>query len=219
MFIRIRRNPSVDELQLTLFHEALHLMSWIINTHGAPRISAPNTRAMRALTLSMFPSQIATIRLWLDQLAGSVNGRRSAAGQSRLTTSGITAVAEFLLEEVQVRAETEVFRLALAAQQARATRGPVVIQGTAQNTEVNRSMVDRYIFDFSRRFLPGDRTGLTANDRQTIDTITQILEGLFQFQVRRRFSLTAHTISIPRTPFQYAPPPLTPPPFRPLPVP
>jgi len=195
----------------------MHLMSWLINRPGGAQTQGAHSPAARALELSRFGTQITSIRNALDQLAQSVNARRPS-GQT-ITGAMLDRTAPWLMEEIQVRAETEVFRLALSVQQARASGGPSVIIGTGENTEVNSAMVDRYLFDFSRAFLPSDRASLTSLDRDVLRLLSEILEGFFQGQVRRQFSLAAFTTSVPKAPFVYTPPPLQPPQFRPLPLP
>ena len=145
---------------------------------------------------------------------------RRASG-TQVGTADIDRMARWLLEEVNVRIETEVFRLAASTQQAITSRGPSIIIGTGSNWSINRGMVDKYVFDFSHVFLPTDRASLTATDQQTLATLMQILEGIFQSRVRRRFNPSPYLMGhgIPRAPLQWTPPPLTPPTFLPLPVP
>jgi hypothetical protein len=217
IFVRIRKNPGAEELALTMYHESMHMMSWLINRPGGAATPGAHSAVGRALDRSRFSTQITSIRNALDQLAQSVNSRRPP-GQA-ITPAMLDRTAPWLMEEVQVRAETEVFRLALGVQQARASRGPSVIIGTGENSEVNPAMVDRYLFDFSHAFLPGDRADLSPQDREGLRILSEILEGFFQGQVRRQFSLSAYTTTIPRAPFEYTPPPLQPPTMRPLPLP
>jgi hypothetical protein len=130
-------------------------------------------------------------------------------------------MARWLLEEVNVRIETEVFRLAASTQQVLASRGPAIIIGTGTNWRINRDMVDKYVFDFSHVFLPADRATLTTMDQETLASMMQILEAIFQSRVRRRFNPSPYLVGrgIPRAQVQWIPPPLTPPTFPPLPVP
>jgi hypothetical protein len=159
------------------------------------------------------------VRLWLDTLSQSVNARRSAGAQ--ITAANLDQMSRWLVEEINVRVETEVFRLAEETQRLMATRGPLVYVQPGPNWQINTAMVDRYVFDFSQVFLPTDRAGLTATDRQTLSTLLQILEGIYQNRVRRRFSQAPYLPGrgMPRAPFTWTPPPLTPPPLRPLPLP
>jgi hypothetical protein len=175
--------------------------------------------AAGTLDLSRARSQIHTVRNWLDALAQSVNSRRGSGAQ--ISAADLDRMAEWLVEEINVRIETEVFRLASSTQQALSTRGPSVIMGTGSNWEINTRMVDRYVFDFSHVFLPSDRASLTAEDRRTLATLRQILEGMYQARVRRRFSPSPYLAGrgIPRAQVPWSPPPLMPPPMRPLPAP
>jgi len=216
--IRVRKNPTAEELALTMYHESMHLMSWLINKPGGAQSQGVRSPEARALDLSRFRTQIASIRNALEQLAQSVNSKR-APGQT-VTGPMLDRMAPWLMEEIQVRAETEVLRLALSVQQARASRASVIIGTTSgQSSEVSPSMIDHYVFDFSHAFSPGDRVGLTAQDKDVLRVLTGILEGFYQLQVRRQFSLTAFTTSVERSAFVYTPPPLQPPQFRPLPLP
>lgn len=228
IFLRVRNNADEAAIQLTLYHESMHLLRWANNlatatpaaSHGrAPATAgpAPTSATARALAHGSAPALANTVGLWLGQLKDSVNTRRAAGDQ--LTDADVHSVTDWLIEEVQVRAETEIFRLASSAQAARASHGPSVIVDTAQNIDVNQAMVDRYLFEFSGHFRTADRASLTPDDRQTIGTLASILDGFFQHQVRRRISVTAYTQRVPRAPIDYTPPPLVPPTFRPLPLP
>jgi Domain of unknown function (DUF4157) len=216
IIVRILSNPTADELTKTLFHEALHLMSDIINELGAAsRLGAQDRLALRGLTLRIFRPTVNATRNQLDLLAKSVNTRRKAAGQSPITSAGLDKMAPWLVEEVLVRAETEVFRLYSVAQQMRAARGPTVAVATisqgGQSIDVNLAMVQQYVFQFSGQFQPGDQSSLSNDDKQILATLSQMLDSLFQSQVKRRFSWVLWTMSTPRAQPQFAPPPLTPP--------
>jgi len=214
--IFIRPNVTSDDLAETLYHEALHMVSWLIN-RPKPALSLRSggrsgpAAAVASLDLARLSRQIDTVRIWLDTLAQSVNRRRAASAQ--IGASALDAMARWLVEEVEVRAETEVFRLAQSTQQAVTARGPAIIIGTGTNWQVNSTMVDRYVFDFSGTFAPTDRAGLTADDQKTLNTLMQILEGIFQNRVRRRFSPSPYLVGrgIPRAQVQWQPPPLAPP--------
>ncbi|MFS8086527.1 MAG: DUF4157 domain-containing protein, partial [Acidobacteriota bacterium] len=220
----IRKNPTIEDLMETLYHESMHLASWLINRPtsalGVRAVgrSGP-TGAAATLDLARSQTQIASVRLWLDTLSQSVNARRSPGAQ--ITAADLDRMASWLVEEINVRVETEVFRLAEETQRLMATRGPLVYIQPGPNWQINTSMVDRYVFDFSHVFLPTDRAALTASDQQTLATLLQILEGIYQSRVRRRFSQTPYLMGrgLPRAPFTWTPPPLTPPALRPLPLP
>jgi Domain of unknown function (DUF4157) len=215
IIVRIQSNPTADELTKTLFHEGLHLMSEIVNELGAPRLGAQDRLALRGITLRVFQPLVNSTRNQLDVLAKSVNARRKAAGQSEITSAGLDKMAPWLVEEVLVRAETEVFRLYATAQQTRAARGPsVVIQSITsggQSIDVNLAMVNQYVFQFSNQFQKSDESSLSQADKQLLLALSQMLDQLFQGQVKRRFSWVLWSISVPRARFQLPPTPLTPP--------
>ena len=220
----IRKNATIEELMETLYHESMHLASWLINRPtSALGVRAAGhfgpTGAAATLDLARSQAQISSVRLWLDTLSQSVNSRRSTGAQ--ITAANLDQMSRWLVEEINVRVETEVFRLAEETQRLMATRGPLVIVQPGPNWQINTAMVDRYVFDFSQVFLPTDRAGLTVTDRQTLATLLQILEGIYQNRVRRRFSQAPYLTGrgIPRAPFTWTPPPLTPPTLRPLPLP
>ncbi len=210
----IRNNADQETLRNTLFHEALHMMGWIISGQGASRLAGEDPHAVRALTMSRYTVQIAGIRRWLERLADGVNPRRSAAGQAPVTAPQLDEMARWLMDESQVRAETLVFRLFLAAQAAQAAgrrRGPQVTILPSESDAVNDTVVDHYVFDHSTVFTPGDRSGLTADDREILRSLRETLQGFVSLQVRRRFSWTAYgPRGIPRQQVQWQPPPLTP---------
>jgi hypothetical protein len=220
----IQRNTTAEELAQTLYHESMHMASWLINRPtsalGVRAIgrSGP-TGAAATLDLARSQTQISSVRLWLETLSQGVNTRRSSGSQ--ITAANLDQMASWLVEEINVRVETEVFRLTEETQRLMSTRGPLVYIQPGPNWQINSAMVDRYVFDFSQVFLATDRTGLTAIDQQSLATLMQILEGVFQSRVHRRFSQTPYLMGrrIPRAPVTWTPPPLTPPTFAPLPLP
>lgn len=222
--IFIRKNATAEELMETLYHEAMHMVSWLMN-RPTPALSlravghSGPSGAAATLDLARSRTQISSVRLWLDTLAQSVNARRAAG--ARISAVDLDRMARWLVEEINVRVETEVFRQAEETQRLMSTRGPIVYIQPGPNWQINTTMVDRYVFDFSHVFLPADRAGLTATDQQALATLMQILEGIFQSRVRRRFNRTPYLMGrgLPRAPVTWTPPPLTPPPFRPLPLP
>jgi hypothetical protein len=224
MELFVRSNTAADGVAETLYHEALHLVSWLLNrpTPGvalnAGGRSGP-AGAARTLDLSRQATQITTVRNWLDTLAQSVNARRG--GAARIAAADLDRMGRWLVEEIDVRIETEVFRLAAIVQSVQATRGPQVLINPSTNWTMNAATLDRYVFDLSRVFLPGDRASLSATDRQTLATLLQILEGLFTSRVNRRFNPSPYLIGrgLPRATPSLPPSPLTPPTFRPLPLP
>jgi hypothetical protein len=184
----------------------------MISNYGAAAAPGVNQRAVRELDLSRFTVEIAGIRRELDSLAQGVNLRRRAGGRDEITAERLDYTARWLMEEVQVRAETEVFQQTLQVEQQRRERARVYMP-TQQYGAINLGTVDRYVFEFSHTFTPDDRTGITGEERRILSTLTEILEGLFQNHVRRRFSLAAYTMTIPFTMPEYQPPPLEPPSF------
>ncbi len=213
--IRVRRVRELGDLTEVLYHEALHMMTWIIGTHGGAGATAgTERRAAQSLQMSRYATQISGIRRTLDQLAQSVNARRRAATRLPVASSQLDSMSLWLMEEIQVRAETEVFRQARQVDVNRG-RGPAVYLATGPYGSIDRRMVDRYVFDFSRVFADADRTGISEEDRATLQTLLEQLEGLFQHHVRRRFSLSAYTSHIPRAEPRFRPSPLTPPSFLP----
>lgn len=225
MEIFIQNNATDNDIAETMYHEAMHLVGWLIN-RTPPAIALRSTArgpgqagGVGTLDQSHWPQALATIHMWLDTLATSVNTRRAAS--ARISAADVDRMTHWLFDEVNVRIETEVFRLVQSTQQAINTHGPSMIIGTGTNWQINATMLSHYVFDLSRVFLPGDRTGLTPTDQQTLATLQQIMEGLFQGRIARRFSPSPYLAGrgIPRAQVQWTPPPLTPPPFSPLPVP
>lgn len=212
LIVRVRRNTNVEELTEVLYHESLHMMSWMINTYGSAAAPGVERRAARGLALSRFTTQIAAIQRELEALAQPVNARRRADGRTPVTTGQLAQTARWLMEEVQVRAETEVFQQALQVEQQRGARARVYI-ATEQYGSINLATVSRYVFEFSGTFAPEDRTGITEAERRTLRTLSEILDGFFRLHVRRRFSLTAYTMTIPRTRPEFSSPRLQPPSF------
>ncbi len=216
----IRKCPTADKITQTLYHESMHMASWLINRPT----SALNVRAAgrtgpsgaaATLNLNRYAAQISNVRLHLDALAQSVNGRRASTAQ--ITSAQLDEMARWLVEEVTVRSETEVFRQAQATQDirasARGSSGGIVYVVPSLSPSIDSRMVDRYVFDFSRVFLASDRPGLIALDRQTLTTLEQVLSGIYSYAVRRRFSPTPYLIGLgmPRAPVSIPLSPLQPP--------
>ena len=205
LIVRIRNNADAGELTKTLFHEALHMMSWFINKFGYSPTSNPSAPETRALQASRRAAPVRTAHAWLQRLADSVNSRR-ASGQDRLNEDQVQSTAEWLVEEVVVRTETEVFRLASEAQQAQQSHRGTLIIGTPQNVEVRVKEIDNYLFDLSDRFLPTDRAGLDAGDQDVLAKLAEILDSYLRDSVKRRFSTYPYTTERPTAPL----PPLSP---------
>jgi hypothetical protein len=102
-----------------------------------------------------------------------------------------------------------------------AKRGPKIFVDTSKMIGIDSAMIDTYLFDLSKRFLPSDRAGLTAADKQILDLLRDMLAGIADLQVKRQFSITPYAVGagIPRGDVSIPLSPLTPPPFRPLPLP
>lgn len=214
IFLRVQKNKNVDEIALTLFHESLHVMYWIINRAALPQLASQHSPQAKALLASRVETQIRAVRNLLDQLAQSVNPRR-ASGQPRITPAALDEMAPWLVQEIQVRAETEVFKQYLQVQRARQAGGPMVLIGTQANVEVNSNTIAKYVFDFSKTFLPGDRTGLNDQDRQDLADLTQVLQNFFKVSVERRFDPMLYSLGAPRERVDIPLPPLQPPSFLP----
>jgi hypothetical protein len=217
MEIFIRNNATNDDLAQTIYHEAMHLVGWLINRTPPALTLRSSARGLGqaggvgTLDQSHWPQAVSTIHMWLDVLAQSVNTRRAAGTQ--ISTAAVDRMTHWLFDEVNVRIETEVFRVVQSTQQALATRGPSVMLATGPNWLINTSMVDYYVFELSHVFQPGDRLGLNPTDQQTLQTLLQILEGLFQGWVARRFNPSPYFVGrgIPRAPIRFTPTPLAPP--------
>jgi hypothetical protein len=197
----IRDNPDVNSLTNTLFHEALHMMVWIIHSFGATRVHSNmlrTRRAIGALDVSRFGSQRSVLRAHLDALRMFVNTKRG--NDDQIDDANLDEVARWLLEEVLVRAETEVFQLALQVERSQAEREAIMFQETPRRVEeggggsvaeVDQIMVDRYIFEYSQVFRPGDRDeGYYVQD--ILRTITQFLASFFEERVSSRFSTSPY---------------------------
>jgi len=215
IFVRVRKSATAEELTEVLYHESMHMVSWIINEHGgAAAVSGIERRAVRGLTRRHHAAQTAGVLRQLENLSAGVNSRRRAARRAEIKHDALERMAEWLMDEVQVRAETEVLQQTLQVESQRGQRAQVYMP-TQQYGSINTAMVDKYVFEFSRTFTPDDRAGLTADDRETLRILTDMMEGSFQLHVRRRFSLTAYTMTVPRERPRIPLTPLTPPSFLP----
>jgi hypothetical protein len=169
----------------------------------------------------MHATETQGIRNQLDALATNVNKRRKQAKQTEITSKQLDETATWFLNEAEVRAETKVFELYSDTQDMLAKSGPRIFVDTSKLVGIDSAMIDRYVFDFSGKFLPTDRAGLTADDHKILDLLRDMLIGIVDLQVKRQFSLTPYTMGggITRAQVTLLPRPLTPPQFRPLPLP
>jgi hypothetical protein len=182
------------------------MVTWLIRRYGTTAVPGVERRAAQALDLGRFTRQIGVVRLHLGALAEHVNARRRQAGRPAIGAGALDRDARRLVEEAQVFAESEVFQQLLQVETQRGKPG--VYRLTQQYGAVNATMVDRYIFDHSPAFAPEDREGRTEDERRILQILTEILEGMFQLQVRRRFSLAAYLPSSPPLRPRYEPPEL-----------
>ena len=224
IFVRVRRpghsqfsgEKTVEDLRTILFHESLHLMRWIMASRGTGFVGRRQERAAQALQMGGFGTQIASIRRELQDLAAAVNARR---GATPITPGQLDSMAPWLMEEVQTRAETEVFSLISQMEGQRGAAGITLLQ-THESVEIGTGFLDRYVFEFSRVFRPGDRAGQTPQEAAILARLLEILRGFFRRQVERRFDVGVFTRPHGSPPGgQYQQRPLTPPTFRPLPLP
>ena len=219
--VMVRMVPDVPSLKNVLFHEGSHMLVWAIQNWGAARFAQQDRRSLRAVNLSLHTREIASIRNQLDALATSVNSRRAAAKQSPVSGKQLDETATFLMNEAVVRAETKVFELYSDTEKMLATPGPKVFVDTSKIIGIDSAMIDRYVFDFSKTFLPSDRAGLTPADHQVLDLLRDMLVGIVDLQVKRQFSVTPYMMGsgIPRAQMQLPPAQLQPPHFQPPPPP
>jgi len=200
MWLSIRRNPDAETLASTLYHESIHFVSWLLN-RPQPAITNPAfMRRARELTMSFHQPEINAASNYLEDLANSVNTRRPAADRVNVTRPEVEHIGRWLVEEVHVRAETEVFRLATQEQEVRMQRGTTVTIGTWPYAAVNRGMIVEYVFEhtgWSKLFKPGDKAGLDANDTSIIDNLADTLARVYGVSVSRRFQVPMR-LAIPR---------------------
>ena len=136
ILIRVRKTPPTNVPEV-LYHESMHMMAWIITSHGgaaAAKSEGVERRAVQGLDMSRFARQIASIRRRLGDLAASVDKQRKAGDQ--IKPEALDRVATWLLNEVQVRAETAVFQqtIAIESQRGRAQRSTSRRRRTGRST-------------------------------------------------------------------------------------
>jgi hypothetical protein len=148
----------------------------------------------------------------LDNLASNINPQRQKNGQPAITPAGLDFTSTFLVEETEVRAETVVFEHFLGLQQGMVIgQVTVATQGNRpESINVNKTMVDNYIFDFSGVFKPGDRSLLGPTDKDSIAALSEILENLFNREIKRRTAAPGVSVPVPRERMQLPLPPLNP---------
>jgi hypothetical protein len=214
--VRVRQSSSPEAVTEVLYHESMHLMSWLIREHGGAtglRGEGIERRAVEGLDMGHYTREIGFVRKALDYLAKSVNSRRKPKDQ--IKPARLDGVARWLMEEVQVRAETEVLQKSLQVEAQRGASSHVYVE-TMQYGAINDQMVDSYVFDFSGAFVKGDRQGLTADDKETLHRLAEMLWGYFDRHVTRRFNFTAYTGTGPMQERpKYVPPPMTTPSLTP----
>lgn len=218
--VMVRKATDASILKNILFHEASHMLVWAMENWGSERFRGQDRATVRALNLKLHSRETEGIQRQLETLATSVNSRR-AAGQPKIAIKTLDTTARWLLNEAEVRAETKVFELYSDTQTFLAQRGPKIFVDTSKIIGIDSAMIDLYVFDMSKVFLPSDRGGLTADDKQVLNTLRDILVGIADLQVKRQFNITPYIIGqgIPPAPVNIPVSPLPSPQFRPLPLP
>lgn len=186
VFVKKAATPS--DLAEVLFHEALHAAVWLSRRSAAPDFAQGNKPQTTALRRAHNPIEVQLVRNALDNVASVINPKRQAKGQTALAPADLDRVAHFLVEEALVYAETFVFET-FRDRQTGVSTGPVTQGQTGQpmhSSVVNLAMVDKYLFDFSKIFLPSDRALLAPSDQQVIADLSQILENFYNRQVKQR---------------------------------
>ncbi len=198
--IFIKKNTNVDSLTETLYHEALHTMTWLANRPNPPDLAQKNNPQTTALTRARHAPEVQLVQNVLDNLASNINPQRKAKGQALITPAGLDSAASFLVEEAEVRAETVVFEHYLGMQQGMVIGKPTVATPgqRPQSVDVNTKMVDAYVFDFSGVFKPGDRAFLLPGDQQSMAALSQILENFYNRQIQRRTAAPGVRRPVPR---------------------
>ncbi|TMQ15331.1 MAG: DUF4157 domain-containing protein [Deltaproteobacteria bacterium] len=219
----MRNIPDRNEASLTIFHEASHMMAWLIRQPGS-QIAGPH-RAIEVLNRvdRATVREIGILAPHLSALAQSIAARRAPGAAMPITPAAVEQVARFLVEEVHVRAVTEIFRLGLDRQVSMAPHGPLATIG-ALTSPNNIAWTDidmgRYLFIHAQSplFTTGDQAQLDSLDLSTFHMVGDILRDVFRSVVTQGFQ-HPETLHIPRATDVYTPPPFEPPPFRRLPLP
>jgi hypothetical protein len=112
-------------------------------------------------------------------------------------------VARFLVDEVHVRAVTEIFESGVVLQQQQQSRGPTVTiqrQSSPENTLWDDAMLSKYLFKHAQSplFRDSDIAGLSALDKDTVHDVGEVLRNSFRFILHRGFQHPMANVSVPR---------------------
>lgn len=211
--VYVRRGTDAEDVATSLYHEALHMVSWLTNrARPAAFGSTAAPEVLRTLDLSRHTAGITALQRWLQRLADGVNQRRPES--DTVTPAQIERTARWLVEEIAVRAETEVFGQHRAREIGGLSSG-VGREIDGAPMEVSADIVRHYVFDMSGAFRPADGgAALTSLDREALAMLVRLLGGLYRTMLRRRFSEVAFTDIRPERPtVDIGPRPLEPPRF------
>ena len=172
IIIKVRRNHSVNHLAETIYHEVLHLVAWLVRTHGPSIVQGISGRALAGIDINRHLSTVNVIKRNLVPLQTAVNSFRQGNGGSPISAVGLERVAAFLIDEVLVRAETDVFLLS--------TRTTNLLN------EPSVGFLRNYIFNHSGIFLPADINGLGVTENQTLVQMAEILGDFYNLRIRTR---------------------------------
>ena len=98
---------------------------------------------------------MSTIRLWLDTLAQSVNSRRASGAQ--IGPADLDRMSNWLVEEINADRDRGIPPGLHRSDGDRDSRTAGDCRAST-NWNMNASILDKYVFEFSRVFLPSDRT-------------------------------------------------------------
>ncbi len=174
----VRRNSNADELAETLFHESLHLVAWMIRTHGPVFAQGIQGRAVRNLDISRHQQLVSTVASHLTPIVATVNVNRS----SHISPDGLQRAAQFIVDEVIVRVETDVFML---------TTGTV--HGLLAEPDIG--FLRNYLFNHSHVFRPSDASSLTTREHRSLIELVEILRSFYNNALRIRSNFGSNAAS------------------------
>jgi hypothetical protein len=207
--IFVQKNKDIDTLTETLFHESLHMMTWLANRSAPPAFAQSNNPQVRALRRARKGPEVQLVRNVLDNLASDINPKRQKQQQSPVSPAGLDRTASFLVEEITVRVETAVFEQISSG----VAIGPITSAtpgGRTLSSQIDANTIDKYLFDFSGDFKPADRSLLDPSDQQYLDAITEILISYANHQIRIRTAGPGVQTTVPRQQMRMPLPPLNP---------
>lgn len=178
--VTVRRNDTVEKITATLYHEALHMVTHLIETQGAAVIGDPKNVAIKTLAENMaMTGEIDQLKGYIKLLNDNLNPGRINRSEKVVDATTIDDAARNLWNEDIVRAETYFFQIQHLLEKGERRNLPSSIQYPTVDD------VKKYLQQFHVLTVT-DLPHLSPEDVQLIDTIRVFRTYRLRMLLKRR---------------------------------